>query len=228
MSFTGTVSITASNVTLSNCLITGQNADNFEVSVSGGLSNVVIQNCTIIGAGTSSSVTGAYGIYVEDDSQVTINALNISQVGSPVTVSDGRVTITNNYIHDLNSGPSTHYNGIQYNGGGSADFSLNIQHNAIVNQQTQTDAVMIDNGFGAVKNVTVNNNQLSGGDYPQYVDGSQGNDAITGVSITNNQMGIGQFGYCDYNSGTASSYTIAVSGNVDINTLSPISSCNTP
>ena len=140
------------------------------------------------------------GIYVEGDSQVTINADNIHDVGNGVDVNDGQTTVENSYIHNLNGGAGTHYNGVGYFGDGGSDFSLLIQNNTIINQNTQTDAVMIQNYFGAVNNVTVNNNLLVGGDYTIYVDGTQGSDPITNVSITNNDIGLhGIFGYTDFN-----------------------------
>ena len=208
------VTIDASNVTLENCIITMPSSGNWVVGVSGGLTGVTIQNCEIYGTGLSGQV-GDYGIYVEGNSQVMINACNIHDVGTGVIVSDGQTTVENCYIHNLNAGPNTHYNGIGFFGGSPADFSLNIQHNTIINQQAQTDAVMIQNYFGNVNNVTVNNNILIGGDYPVYVDASQGTGNITNVSITNNQIGLTQysFGYMDLNPGTVGIYSVTNTGN---------------
>jgi hypothetical protein len=208
LSFHGTVAISASNVTLENSMITGGNSDAFELVIAPGLSNVVIQNCTITGAGTNSSQTGVYGIYIEGDSQVTINANNIGQVGTGVNVRGGQVTIENNLIYPLNSGPGSHYNGIDYDGGGGSDFSLLIQHNTIYDQQGQTDAIMIDTYFGPADNVTIDNNILAGGNYAIYaVD--QGNGSPTNISITNNHFGLAQYGNYDY------SGTPMISGNVN-------------
>jgi hypothetical protein len=212
LSFTGVVSITASNVTLQNCLINGTNTDYFELEIAAGLTNVVVQNCEIAGAGANSVQTGVYGVYVPGDSQVTLNALNIHGVGSPFTISDGRILIENSYAHDFYSGPATHYNGVQYNGGGSADFSLVIQNNTIINNQIQTDAIMLDNYFGPVNNVTINHNYLSGGDFTIYCDGHFNSNPITNITITNNTMGTGYYGYFDIN---ASSTSPKTSGNVD-------------
>ena len=128
------VQIDASNVTLENCIITMPNSGSWDVGVSGGLTGVTIQNCEIYGTGLSGQV-GDYGIYVEGNLQVMINACNIHDVGTGVIVSDGQTTVENCYIHNLNAGPNTHYNGIGFFGGSPADFSLNIQHNTIINQQ---------------------------------------------------------------------------------------------
>ena len=131
----GGVNITASNVTLENCIIEMPSSGGWDIGVAGGLTGVVIQNCEIIGSGLSGQL-GTYGIYVEGDSQVTINADNIHDVGTGVTVSDGQIIVENSYIHDLNAGAGTHYNGISYFGGGGASFSLLIQNNSIINQRT--------------------------------------------------------------------------------------------
>ena len=208
------VTIDASNVTLENCIITMPSSGNWVVGVSGGLTGVTIQNCEIYGTGLSGQV-GDYGIYVEGNSQVMINACNIHDVGTGVIVSDGQTTVENCYIHNLNAGAGTHYNGIGFFGGSPAEFSLNIQNNTIINQQDQTDAVMIQNYFGNVNNVTVNNNILIGGGYPLYVDASQGTGNITNVSITNNQIGLTQYsyGYTDLNPGSVGTYSVTNTGN---------------
>ena len=210
--FTGTVTITSSNVTLENCLILGTPNDGFELAVVGNLSNVVIQNDEISGAGDNSTQTGVYGIYIEGDSQVTINAVNIHDVGVGVDVAAGQVIVENSYIHNFGSGPGTHYNGIAYFGGGGSDFSLLIENNSIINQLTQTDAVIFQNYFGPINNVTVTNNLLVGGDYPIYVEGEYSGGPVTNVSVTNNDLGLGpgSFGYTDFND-TNPTFT----GNVD-------------
>ena len=197
--FTGTVSITASNVTLENCLIIGQTGDQEEILVSGNVSNVLIQNDEIAGAGTSGK-EGSMGIYVSDNSQVTINAVNIHDVAAGVEMSDGQVTLENSYIHNLNGGSGSHIDGVFYGGGGSSNFSLLVENNTIINDNSQTDAVMIQNIFGAVNNVTITNNLLYSGGYVVYSDGSKTSAPITNVSYTNNDMGAGPgfFGYTDF------------------------------
>ena len=103
-------------MTLENCIITMPSSGNWVVGVSGGLTGVTIQNCEIYGTGLSGQV-GDYGIYVEGNSQVMINACNIHDVGTGVIVSDGQTTVENCYIHNLNAGAGTHYNGIGFFGG---------------------------------------------------------------------------------------------------------------
>ena len=47
-----------------------------------------------------------------------------------------------------------------------------MEDNSIINNQNQTDAIMIDNHLGTNSNITITNNLFSGGDYTVYVDGS--------------------------------------------------------
>ena len=195
---TGGVQITASNVTLQNCIIEIPSSGNWNVGIAGGLTGVVLQNCEIVGAGTSGPL-GSYGIYVEGNSQVTINAVNIHDVGQGLVLNDGQVTLENSYIHDLNAGSGTHYEDIGYFGAAkSSTFSLNIQNNTLINQNIQTASVFLQNYFGGLNNITVNNNILVGGDYTIYVDGSASSAPVTNVSITNNHMGTGIYGITDF------------------------------
>jgi Tryptophan-rich Synechocystis species C-terminal domain/Right handed beta helix region len=195
---TGGVQIDASNVTLKNCIIEIPSSGNWNVGIAGGLTGVVLQNCEIVGAGTSGPV-GSYGIYVQGNSQVTINAVNIHDVGQGLVLNDGQVTLENSYIHDLNAGSGTHYEDVGYFGAAkSLTFSLNIQNNTLINQHNQTAAVFLQNYFGGLNNITVNNNVLVGGDYTIYVDGSASSAPVSNVSITNNHMGAGIYGITDF------------------------------
>ena len=133
-------------------------------------------------------------------------------------MSGGPVVVENSYIHDLNAASSSHYDGIYYGGGSGANFSLHIQNNTIINSNDQTSAIFIENYFGAVNNVTVNNNLLVGGGYTVYlVSNTQSNGGggqggpVSNVSYTNNDLGTGQWGYADF----AGPYQPAYTGNVN-------------
>ena len=69
---------------------------------------------------------------------------------------------------------------------------------------------MIDNYFGSVSNVVVDNNILRGGGFTVYSDGQFNGGTISGVKFTNNRLKKGYYGYASIvkNSPT-------VSGNVD-------------
>ena len=81
------VQIDASNVTLENCIIDISNSGGWNIGVEGGLTGVNIENCEIVGAGLAGPV-GTYGIYVQGNSQVTINADNIHDVGQGVVMNE--------------------------------------------------------------------------------------------------------------------------------------------
>ena len=197
LDISGTVYITASNVTLENCVI--ESNGYYVIEVAPGVTGVVIQDCEIDGMGLNGSA-GSSGIFVEG-SGVSIIGCNIHDAADGVSIGGGTapVVIEDDYIHNLLAPTTTnHYNGIQYNGSGDSG-AITIENNTIINTQGQTDAVMIDNYYGSVNNVAINNNLLSGGDYTIYVDGHFNSDPITNVSITNNDLGSGVYGYTDFN-----------------------------
>jgi len=198
----GTVYINASNVTLVNCQVTAANY--VQVKIAQDAIGVTVQNCTINGVGTgndgSSGIAGS-GNFLNNNIYNVENGISVDKAGTAPTLIQG------NYIHDLLASGSPHYDGIQIDGGLS---NITIEHNTIINGHNQTSAIMVDNYYGPVSNVSVNNNLLVGGGYTVYDDGQFGGGAITGVSFTNNHMGSGGFGITDFNQ-TSPTYT----GNVN-------------
>jgi hypothetical protein len=144
-----------------------------------------------------------------------------------VVVTDNNTVIKGNYIHDLNAGGSPHYDCIQIDGGVS---NIQISNNSLINQQGWTSAVMVDNYFGAISNVSVNNNLLYGGTYTVYSDASFSSASMTGVAFTNNHFGGAQYGDALIRGNNA-----LMSGNVDdgatlvgaLNTSANVSTTNT-
>ncbi|WP_225187531.1 Ig-like domain-containing protein [Bradyrhizobium sp. IC3195] len=196
----GSVRITAPDVTLLDCKVTSSSFYTIDLASTGG----TIQNCTIDGVGTGNE--GSVGIH---GSGTFLNN-NIFNVEDGIHAGSDSV-IQGNYIHGLrasdNSTGVPHYDGIQIDGGQS---NVVISHNTIINDHDQTSAVMIDNYFGSISNIQVDNNLLVGGGYTIYVDGQFNRGSISGVSITNNHMGSGGFGITNFN-GTSPTYT----GNVN-------------
>ena len=193
----GAVYIDAPNVTLSGCTITSTNF--YIVNVASNATGAVVENCTINGTGMNND--GSYGIFGSG----TFTGNNIYNVENGIGTS-GPATIQNNYIHDLLASGSPHYDGIEIDGGSN----VTISHNTIINSHDQTSAIMIDNYFGPISNISVDNNLLGGGGYTVYDDGHFTGGSITGVSFTNNHMASGAWGYTDFNA-TNPIYT----GNVD-------------
>ena len=153
LNISGTVYIDAPNVTLENCQITA--ASFAVVQVASGITGAVVQNCTINGTGTNNA--GSDGI----SGQGTFIGNNIYNVENGINLT-GPSTIQNNYIHGLLASGSPHYDGIQIDGGLS---NMTISHNTVINANDQTSAIMIDNYFGPISNISVNSNLLAGGGY---------------------------------------------------------------
>ena len=189
----GTIYIQAPNVTIENCKITSAN---FAVIWMGdGATGAVVENCEINGVGTGND--GDSGILGEG----TFLNNNIYNVENGIAVT-GSSTIVGNYIHDLLASGSPHYDGIQIDGGVS---NVIIRHNTIINSHTQTSAIMIDNGFGPISNIQVDDNVLVGGGYTVYSDATQSSsksNPITGVSFTNNHIGGGYWGPTAFDNNT--------------------------
>jgi len=197
----GTVTINANNVTLINCKVTS--AAFTVVQIGLGVSGATIENCEVNGVGTGND--GCNGIWNRGTNATILNN-NIYNMENGIVPGSGDL-IQGNYIHNFNASGAPHYDGIQMDGGIS---NITITGNTIVDTQGQTSAIMIDNYFGAISNINVNNNLLSGGDFTIYDDAHFNSNPITGVSITNNHLGSGVYGYTDFN-GTSPTYT----GNVN-------------
>jgi Ca2+-binding RTX toxin-like protein len=178
----------------------------------------VVQDCEINGVGSGND--GSNGI----SGQGTFLRNNIYNVENGINVTGSNTIIQDNYIHNLLASGSPHYDGIQIDGGES---NVTVSHNTIINDYGQTSAVMIDNYFGPINNISVDNNVLVGGGYTVYADGQFSGGSISGVSFTNNHLGGGQWGDTDFNN-TNPTYT----GNVDdglsiVNNLSTATSTTT-
>jgi len=198
LDITGNVLITASNVTLQRSRITGGNWN--IIQISGSATNVTIQDVEINGTG---SVEGANGIY----GTATVLRTNIYGIENGIVPLSNSV-IRDNYIHGLKAPGSPHYDGIQIDGGQN---NVRITHNHIdMHEWNQTATVMIDNYFGAISNIAVDNNLLVGGGYTVYSDGRFNSSVISGVSFTNNRIGKGYWGFASIN-GPRAVWT----GNVD-------------
>lgn len=192
----GTVYIAADNVTIENCKITSNSFSAVQIKI--GVSGAVVQDCTIDGTGRnnegSSGITGA-GTFLRNNIYNVENGLNIGPGKGTV--------IEGNYIHDLKATGSPHYDGIQIDGGQTDTI---VRNNTVINDHTQTAALMIDNYFGPVTNILVTGNLLVGGGYTIYSDGQFNGGKMTGITITNNHVGGGYWGDLNANS-TSPVYT---------------------
>jgi hypothetical protein len=179
----GTVYINAPNVTLMNCRITS--SDFYVVKVNASITGAVIKDCDIVGGDSAGEHNGIGG-------QGTFLRNDISKVDNGIVIQGDNALVQDNYIHDLQAAGEPHYDGIQIDGGIS---NATIRHNTVINSHDQTSALMINNYFGPVSNVVIDNNKLVGGGYTVYSDGQFAGGPISGVSFTNNILGKGEWGY---------------------------------
>lgn len=178
----GAVTVKADNVTIANCRITA--ATYSVVQISEGVTGTTVRNSEIDGVGDDNE--GSNGI----DGQGTFLANNIHDVENGLNIT-GPSLIRDNFIHDLRASGSPHYDGIQIDGG----HDVVISHNTVINAHDQTSAVMIDNYFKPISNISVEGNRLVGGGYAIYSDGQFNGGPISGVSIIGNRLGKGKWGY---------------------------------
>ncbi len=179
----GNIDISADNVTLNHIRLYAGGDGSMGVSLRH-TSNVTIENSAIAGLNTTSNrlMVGIKDIY-GDATGTVITGDNIAKTSTAIQVYAG--TIENNYIHNPGMTTGDHINGVTTNGD---DQPLLIQHNTILNNYAQTDAIGLFQDFSPVSNVTINNNFLAGGGYTIYggtgTYGPTSNIVITGNTIS--------------------------------------------
>jgi hypothetical protein len=196
----GPVNIEADNVLLRRCRV--RSASAAVIKIKTGASGVIVEDCDIDGVGRDND--GCNGI----QGSGVFRRNNIRHVENGVTPDGGGPTIIeDNYIHDLLASGSPHYDCIQIDGGVE---NIVIRHNTVINAYPQTSAIMIDNYFGEIKDIIVENNLLIGGGYTIYVDARFNSSAVSNVRISNNHMGAGKWGVTSF-----SKHTPLYEGNTD-------------
>ncbi len=178
----GNIDVSASNVTLNHIRLTAGGDGSMGVSLRH-TSNVTVENSTISGLDTGSNrlMVGIKDIY-GDATGTVVNNDNISKTSTAVQIYAG--TIENNYIHSPGMATGDHVNGVTTNGDNDP---LLIQHNTILNNYAQTDAIGLFQDFSTVSNVTINDNFLAGGGYTIYGGiGSYGQSS--NIVVTNNTI----------------------------------------
>ena len=187
----GTMTVNADNVTFKNCVF--QNFSDYGI-ISENSDNTHVEFCEFDGTGSSRTYAMALGGGTSSITNCDIHGMVIA-IGVW-----GTVNISDNYIHDLaeaSSDPDArHFDGINLFAGGNGTV---IDHNTIAMPGTNTGggtaAVFITAQFGNINDVTVSNNLLYGDpSYTVYVEETRGYQ-ITNVSLTDNYVEKGQYGY---------------------------------
>lgn len=185
LDFQGPVTIAAPNVTLRNCRITAKGWAALDIRADG----VTVENCEINGQSTP----GTRGISVSGRN-VSIRRCDIHHVEDGIYLTETeKLSIENNYIHDLQSDwGEPHFDGIAADGGIS---DVLIRGNTVINPHQQTSAVMLSNYFGPISRVLIEGNRLIGGGYTVYADGQFTDSKISDVTFLGNRLGRGYYGY---------------------------------
>jgi hypothetical protein len=204
LDISGGVVIKAPNVILLNSKVTSGGF--YVVRIEKGLTGVVIQNCEIDNQGAGRVGISGQGKFI---------ANNIHGAADGINVWGDDTVIQDNYVHGMAGPSSAHFDSIQADG---AFKNLIIEHNTIINDHGQTSTIMLDNYWGPIDNVKINNNLLVGGGYTVYINESAKGTAgpagpVTNVSFTDNVLVKGHWGYLDIRSELGNKPI--VSGNVD-------------
>lgn len=182
MEISGNVIIDADNVSMSNIRVISTTED-AALRVKDGADGFTLQDSEIDGAGATATAIDGYGKFLRNNIHGAENGINVT----------GPSLIKGNYIHGLrNKNGSPHYDGVQVDGG----HDIQIVANTIINENTQTSAVMLDNYAGGLSSITVEGNRLIGGGYTIYIDGRFNGGTVNDASIRiiNNQIGGGFYG----------------------------------
>jgi hypothetical protein len=196
----GSLRISAQNVTVRNCKITG--FSNWGIDADGS-TGTIIDHCTMVGqSGNSCILTGANG---------TVTNCDLSRMDNGIMIQSGTCLVEGNYIHDLNVGG--HVDGIQTGGPVSG---VTIRGNWV--ESFDTSCIFLSNEFGLTQNVTITGNTLKN---KGPTDPNRTSSTIypngPGIKITNNRMERGKYGYLDYERSD-----LVFTGNVDFVTGAPI------
>ena len=186
-----TVNVTASNVTIKDDKIShptqeidGGKYDDIAVTLRH-TSNVKIEHTDITGLNPlehrlASGIKDVYG----DSTGLKILGNDLGNCSTSVQLESGLVA--DNYIHDTGFIAGDHVNGITSNGGKPG--LLTVQHNTILIDREQTDAVGLFEDFGAQANRVISNNLLAGGGYSIY-GGQKASGPVThDIVIKNNRI----------------------------------------
>lgn len=180
----GSVTINHNNCILENSRV--KDGGFFTVNVKQGITGTIVRDCEIDSNGASGScgINGT-GTFIRNNIHDCENGINLNGPGPNV--------IEDNYIHNLRAGGAPHFDGIQIDGGVNNTL---IRHNTVLNPANQVSAVMIDNFWGAIDDILVENNYLAGGVFTVYCSAQFRTDApVTNVRFVANRVGKGTGGY---------------------------------
>jgi hypothetical protein len=178
--YTGFVTVEGDDIEMFNCEI--DNIGYYQIKWNGRRGKM--HHCTVTGHGGSSGVNTIDLDISYCRIRGTENGINVSGDGTRITWCD---------ITGMLGVPGqAHYDCIQADG----DIDgLVVANNRLDCDQDDTSGMMADNYWGAMNNVTIENNYIGGGSYPAYTDGHfNGASKMTNVKYLNNKMKAGGWG----------------------------------
>lgn len=176
----------ASNVTIRDSDIS--NGCNCQFQTAGGVitltgsgNNITIQNNNLHGIDASTAGdgcnAGVFGGLTQTGITVANNNIYFCATGmNQITATNGGWSIDGNYIHDFawgDSARSNHFDGIQFEGGGSSSALTSLVNNTILADVEQTDAIILSDDYSPPANSYrwIVHNLVAGGDITTYVSG---------------------------------------------------------
>jgi len=192
----GGIRVFHNNVTVRKCRL--RYPGNSLISVEFVCLGTIIEDCEIDGTGRnnhpSNGIVGAPMIVRRNNIYRTENGFisfgYADQAGTTVIIED-------NFIHNLRSGPGgpPHYDNLQFDGG---QGNIIMRHNTLFNEFSDTSAIMLDNEYGRLFDILIEDNLVGGGGYAFYCitqTATPGANPITNIKYHNNKMHTGYWGY---------------------------------
>ena len=180
----GCVYVRAKNVTIKRSKITCSNqpmVKNFEPDGHGGLNDIgaglVMEDVEFDGMNDPDAQGVAFNNY-------TVRRANFHNLGAAVKLGSN-VVIQDSYVHDIASTSDSHNGGFPSDGGAG----ITVRHNTVLMNSENGYAIAIYNQIPAgevVRDVTIDNNLLAGGNYVLYC-GAPGQIAPN-LRVTNNRF----------------------------------------
>jgi hypothetical protein len=178
------ISVTASHVTIRNVRITigGKNAIGIDLRHA---RYVTIEDSTISGRNTAAGrmMAGIKDVY-GDSAGVRVLYNDISRFETGIRLETGLVR--DNYIHEPGYITGDHTNGVMSNGGVTG--LLTINHNTILINRGQTDAIGLFEDDGVQQNRRITDNLLAGGSYAIYAGQKRHGPPTSKIVITGNRI----------------------------------------
>jgi hypothetical protein len=188
LNVTGTINITANNVTINNVCVTDNGAGaigSTAVNLGANVTGTVINNSTIAGANATNQSMEAAVRSGSSGASGTLNRDYLYQCGECAW---GHWTINDSYIIANGMiGTGDHYEDIYF-----SDGTVNANHDTLLNPEYNTAVLFGDTQYGgggpADNHTTITNSLFGGGDIVLYPNGNSSAVGSSTMTITGNRL----------------------------------------